>query len=145
MSLITLLTMTVCFLILATCSRNNVDLPLLIGTTSLLTTSPLGSLNPNIHFPREFPKAAVADDHTHHRISRFLTGCSSTSTFSSHKPPNMAPPPHTKPENVLKRAQELVGVGQPVAAHSLLHEHVTSKRTRNNPIASIEPVMLLFV
>ncbi|KAL9061589.1 MAG: hypothetical protein Q9162_000121 [Coniocarpon cinnabarinum] len=57
----------------------------------------------------------------------------------------MPPPPHTKPENVLKRAQELVGVGQPLAAHALLHEHVTSKRTRNNPIASIEPVMLLFV
>ena len=57
----------------------------------------------------------------------------------------MPPPPHTKPENVLKRAQELVGVGQPQAAHALLHEHVTSKRTRNNPIASLEPVMILFV
>ncbi|KAB8648496.1 hypothetical protein FH972_026152 [Carpinus fangiana] len=57
----------------------------------------------------------------------------------------MPPPPHTKPENVLKRAQELIGVNQQQAALSLLHEHVTSKRTRNNPIASIEPVMLLFV
>lgn len=27
----------------------------------------------------------------------------------------------------------------------LLHEHVTSKRTRNSPIASLEPVMILFV
>ncbi|KAF2838014.1 eukaryotic translation initiation factor 3 110 kDa subunit, partial [Patellaria atrata CBS 101060] len=57
----------------------------------------------------------------------------------------MPPPPHTKPENVLKRAQELIGVSQPSAALSLLHEHVVSKRTRNNPIASLEPVMLLFV
>lgn len=47
--------------------------------------------------------------------------------------------------NVQKRAQELIGVGQSQAALSLLHEHVTSKRTRNNPIASIEPVMILFV
>ncbi|KAK5676209.1 eukaryotic translation initiation factor 3 subunit A [Elasticomyces elasticus] len=57
------------------------------------------------------------------------------------------PPPHfgLKPENVLKRAQELIGVGQQQAALSVLHEHVTSKRTRNSTIASLEPVMLLFV
>ncbi|KAI9829247.1 MAG: eukaryotic translation initiation factor 3 subunit A [Sarea resinae] len=57
----------------------------------------------------------------------------------------MPPPPHTKPENVLKRAQELIGVGQAQAALSLLHEHVTSKRTRNSPITALEPVMILFV
>nr|POE77467.1 eukaryotic translation initiation factor 3 subunit a [Quercus suber] len=57
----------------------------------------------------------------------------------------MAPPPHTRPENVLKRAQELIGVGQQQAALSILHEHVTSKRTRNSTIAALEPVMLLFV
>ncbi|KAI9664106.1 MAG: eukaryotic translation initiation factor 3 subunit A [Bathelium mastoideum] len=57
----------------------------------------------------------------------------------------MPPPPHAKPENVAKRAQELIGVGQSQAALSLLHEHVTSKRTRSSPIASLEPVMLLFV
>lgn len=34
---------------------------------------------------------------------------------------------------------------QPQAALSLLHEHVISKRTRNSPIASLEPVMILFV
>lgn len=28
---------------------------------------------------------------------------------------------------------------------TVLHEHVTSKRTRSSPIASLEPVMLLFV
>ncbi|TID26805.1 hypothetical protein E2P81_ATG01268 [Venturia nashicola] len=57
----------------------------------------------------------------------------------------MPPPPHSRPENVLKRAQELIGVGQQQAALSLLHEHVVSKRTRNSPIASLEPVMILFV
>ncbi|QSZ34880.1 hypothetical protein DSL72_007741 [Monilinia vaccinii-corymbosi] len=57
----------------------------------------------------------------------------------------MPPPPHQKPENVLKRAHELMGVGQSQAALVLLHEHVTSKRSRNAPITSLEPVMLLLV
>ncbi|KAH6653846.1 eukaryotic translation initiation factor 3 subunit A [Truncatella angustata] len=57
----------------------------------------------------------------------------------------MPPPPHQKPENVLKRAQELMGVGQAPTALNLLHEHVTSKRSRNVPIASLEPVVLLLV
>ncbi|RDA82517.1 hypothetical protein CP532_1655, partial [Ophiocordyceps camponoti-leonardi (nom. inval.)] len=55
------------------------------------------------------------------------------------------PPPHQKPENVLKRAHELIGVNQAPAALTLLHEHITSKRSRNAPIASLEPVMLLLV
>ncbi|EPE07065.1 eukaryotic translation initiation factor 3 subunit a [Ophiostoma piceae UAMH 11346] len=55
------------------------------------------------------------------------------------------PPPHQKPENVLKRAHELIGVNQAPAALTLLHEHITSKRSRNVPIASLEPVMLLLV
>ncbi|KAF2087774.1 eukaryotic translation initiation factor 3 110 kDa subunit [Saccharata proteae CBS 121410] len=54
----------------------------------------------------------------------------------------MPPPPHSRPEN---RAQELIGVGQQQAALSLLHEHVVSKRTRNSPIASLEPMMIQFV
>ncbi|KAK4217916.1 hypothetical protein QBC37DRAFT_413540 [Rhypophila decipiens] len=57
----------------------------------------------------------------------------------------MPPPPHQKPENVLKRANELIGVNQASAALTLLHEHITSKRSRNVPIASLEPVMLLLV
>ncbi|KAF4983338.1 hypothetical protein FZEAL_1230 [Fusarium zealandicum] len=57
----------------------------------------------------------------------------------------MPPPPHQKPENVLKRANELIGVGQVPAALTLLHEHITNKRSRNVPIASLEPVMLLLV
>lgn len=55
------------------------------------------------------------------------------------------PPPHQKPENVLKRAQELIEVNQAPAALTLLHEHVTSKRSRNVPIPSLEPVMVLLV
>ncbi|KAH6681959.1 putative eukaryotic translation initiation factor 3 subunit A [Halenospora varia] len=57
----------------------------------------------------------------------------------------MPPPPHQKPENVLKRAHELMDVGQRPAALTLLHEHITSKRSRNVPITSLEPVMLLLV
>ncbi|GAO16938.1 hypothetical protein UVI_02046230 [Ustilaginoidea virens] len=57
----------------------------------------------------------------------------------------MPPPPHQKPENVLKRAHELIGVNQAFAALNLLHEHITSKRSRNVPIVSLEPVMLLLV
>ncbi|KAG8526903.1 eukaryotic translation initiation factor 3 subunit A [Bacidia gigantensis] len=57
----------------------------------------------------------------------------------------MPPPPHTRPENVLKRAQELIAVDQSTAALTILHEHVTSKRSRNSPITSLEPVMLAFV
>src|SRR5271170_5133865 len=38
-----------------------------------------------------------------------------------------------------------MGVGQSQAALVLLHEHVTSKRSRSVPIASLEPVMLLLV
>jgi hypothetical protein len=48
-------------------------------------------------------------------------------------------------DSVLKRAHELMGVGQQQAALVLLHEHITSKRSRNVPIASLEPVMLLLV
>lgn len=44
-----------------------------------------------------------------------------------------------------QRAQELVAVNKNLGALELLHEHVTSKRSRNSPIASLEPVMILFV
>ncbi|MCJ1314425.1 eukaryotic translation initiation factor 3 subunit A [Agyrium rufum] len=53
--------------------------------------------------------------------------------------------PQAKPENALKRAQELVAVSQVGPALSLLHEHVTSKRSRSNPLASLEPMMLYFI
>jgi len=57
----------------------------------------------------------------------------------------MPPPPHQKPENILKRAHELIGVNQAPAALNLLHEHITNKRSRNAPIAQLEQVMLLLV
>ena len=44
-----------------------------------------------------------------------------------------------------QRAQELIAVSQSPAALNILHEHVISKRTRNSPISSLEPVMLQFV
>lgn len=47
--------------------------------------------------------------------------------------------------DISQRAQELIAVEQPQAALNVLHEHVTSKRSRSSPIASLEPVMLLFV
>lgn len=46
---------------------------------------------------------------------------------------------------LLQRAQELIAVEQSTAALTILHEHVTSKRSRNSPITSLEPVMILFV
>jgi translation initiation factor 3 subunit A len=46
---------------------------------------------------------------------------------------------------LLQRAQELIAVEQSTAALTILHEHVTSKRSRNSPITSLEPVMVLFV
>ena len=46
---------------------------------------------------------------------------------------------------LLQRAQELIAVGQSSAALNVLYEHVTSKRSRTSAIASLEPVMLLFV
>ncbi|CCC05916.1 unnamed protein product [Sordaria macrospora k-hell] len=66
-------------------------------------------------------------------------------TVGGPSPKAGPPPPHQKPENVLKRAHELIGVNQASAALTLLHEHITSKRSRNVPIASLEPVMLLLV
>ena len=47
--------------------------------------------------------------------------------------------------DTIQRAQELIAVDQSQAALNVLHEHITSKRSRNSPIASLEPVMLLFV
>jgi translation initiation factor 3 subunit A len=58
---------------------------------------------------------------------------------------SMPPPPHQKPENVLKRAHELIDVGQTSAALNLLHENITNKRSRSAPVASLEPGMLLLV
>ncbi|BFZ64435.1 eukaryotic translation initiation factor 3 subunit A [Saitoella coloradoensis] len=53
--------------------------------------------------------------------------------------------PLAKPENVLRRAEELIAVGQNNAALQALHEIITSKRSRTTALGSLEPVMLKFI
>ncbi|KAJ2503177.1 eukaryotic translation initiation factor 3 subunit A [Coemansia sp. RSA 1972] len=57
----------------------------------------------------------------------------------------MAPPYHQpRPEVVLRRAEELINVGQPVTALDTLYEALTSKRLRNANAASTEPFIRKF-
>ncbi|KAF9201553.1 eukaryotic translation initiation factor 3 subunit A [Haplosporangium sp. Z 27] len=53
--------------------------------------------------------------------------------------------PFAKPESVLRRADELIAVGQNAAALEALHDVIISKRSRSVPLASLEPIMLKFV
>ncbi|CDK24399.1 unnamed protein product [Kuraishia capsulata CBS 1993] len=57
----------------------------------------------------------------------------------------MAPPAFSRPDNVLKRAEDLIGVNQSDAALQTLYELITSKRTRSFSPAELEPVAILFV
>ncbi|KAJ1562097.1 eukaryotic translation initiation factor 3 subunit A, partial [Nowakowskiella sp. JEL0078] len=56
----------------------------------------------------------------------------------------MAPVYH-RPENALKRAEELCGVGQHSAALQLLLEIILAKRSRSTPINTLQPIILKFV
>ncbi|RUS22411.1 hypothetical protein BC937DRAFT_89318 [Endogone sp. FLAS-F59071] len=54
-------------------------------------------------------------------------------------------PFYARPENALKRSEELIAVGQHGAALQTLHDVVISKRSRSVPLANMEPIMLKFV
>ncbi|KAJ3116688.1 eukaryotic translation initiation factor 3 subunit A [Phlyctochytrium bullatum] len=55
------------------------------------------------------------------------------------------PPFYQRPENALKRAEELIAVNQNASALELLHDVIMSKRSRTTPLTSLEPIMLKFI
>ncbi|KXS17777.1 hypothetical protein M427DRAFT_54363 [Gonapodya prolifera JEL478] len=54
------------------------------------------------------------------------------------------PPFYHRPENAVKRAEDLLAVSQPKAALELLFEALMSKRSRSIPLSSLEPIALRF-
>ncbi|KAI8325387.1 hypothetical protein GQ54DRAFT_301859 [Martensiomyces pterosporus] len=55
------------------------------------------------------------------------------------------PPFFQRPENALKRAEELIKVGQPVTAFETLYDVLMNKRLRNANAATTEPVLKKYV
>lgn len=53
--------------------------------------------------------------------------------------------PFAKPETVLKRSEELIGVGQSQAALQALYEIFTNRRFKQTPLTSLQPIMIKFV
>ena len=54
-------------------------------------------------------------------------------------------PPVVKPEAVLKRSEELINVGQSSAALQELHEFTFSRRFKQGPSTTLEPLMERFM
>ncbi|KAE8253956.1 hypothetical protein A4X13_0g3593 [Tilletia indica] len=54
-------------------------------------------------------------------------------------------PGFTRPETVLKRAEELIGIGQSQAALQALHEIFSQRRFKQTPLPSLQPIMIRFV
>lgn len=54
-------------------------------------------------------------------------------------------PPVVKPEAVLKRSEELINVGQAPAALQALHEFTFSRRFKQGPTSSLEPLLERFL
>jgi len=52
---------------------------------------------------------------------------------------------YVKPENALKRAEELLAVSQPLEALSMLHDVLLNKRSKSSPFAVVEAVAIKFV